>query len=52
MALAIAQSEEFTFYGELDMAAVRVVTQPTDRDWPTLPDLYHWLLGESCTAAT
>ncbi|MFE4869934.1 hypothetical protein [Streptomyces sp. NPDC056682] len=52
VALAVAQSEEFTSYGDLDMAAVWLVRHPTDRGWPAPPDLYSWLLGEDCTVAT
>ncbi|MFE3527278.1 hypothetical protein ACFXOD_38120 [Streptomyces sp. NPDC059161] len=32
VALAVAQSEEFTSHGELDTAAVWLVVHPTDRD--------------------
>lgn len=43
--VVVAQGEEFTSYGELDMAALWLLRHPADAAWPDSASCYAWLLG-------
>ncbi|MCF2533280.1 hypothetical protein [Yinghuangia soli] len=46
-ALVLAQGEEFSTYGELEMAALWLVPHPAAAPFPAGPDFYDWLVRPS-----